>query len=87
MTKVMGQSETVANQRQIPTPNNEQLELLTQLRLRATGRTQVRRAVLRDASRVMCDVESLFASNRNHHWSHASLAVLFRLEQTMANLL
>lgn len=35
----------------------------------------------------MCDVESLFASNRNHHWSHASLAVLFRLEQTMANLL
>lgn len=76
----------MANEWAIPTPNNEQLELLTQLRLRATGRARVRRAVLQDAAHIMRRVESVFETRYSYYWSHVSVATLSRLEERMVEL-
>lgn len=51
--------ETVDLPRIVPTPNDEQLELLTQLRLRATRRLYLRRMILRVATHNMGYLEGL----------------------------
>lgn len=80
--KHIADKETVDLPRSIPTPNDEQLELLTQLRLRATARSYLRRMVFREAAHQMGYLEGMIDDNAS-----SDILVLRTLEHIMANLL
>ncbi|KAJ5210859.1 hypothetical protein N7491_010671 [Penicillium cf. griseofulvum] len=69
---------TLADQRQIPVLNDSQLELLTQLRLRATRRAQARRALLQEVSRTL--------ELARRHLQDSNGVALRNCEQIMAQL-
>lgn len=74
--------ETVDLPRIVPTPNDEQLELLTQLRLRATRRLYLRRMTLRVATHNMGYLEGLIDEHES-----SDILVVRSLKQIMADLL
>ncbi|CRL20701.1 unnamed protein product [Penicillium camemberti] len=80
--KHKGDKERVDRPRLIPTLNDEQLELLTQRRLRATTRSYLRRMSLRDAAHEMGYLEGLIDDTES-----SDIRVLRTLECIMANLL
>lgn len=74
--------ETVDLPRIVPTANDEQLELLTQLRLRATRWLYLRRMTLRVATHNMGYLEGLIDETES-----SDILVVRTLEQIMADLL
>lgn len=66
----------------IPSPNNEQLELLIQLRVRAAERPYLRRMTLRVAAHQMSYLEGMINDDAS-----SDILVLRTLEHIMANLM
>ncbi|KAJ5426117.1 hypothetical protein N7465_001187 [Penicillium sp. CMV-2018d] len=73
--------ETVDSLRPIPTPNSEQLELLTQLRLRAMRRSYIHEMAVRDAIREMRHLERLADTSE-----YSGAILLHRMDGIMAVL-
>jgi hypothetical protein len=69
----------------VPTPNNEQLKELTQLRLLQARQVNARRAIFRRAGGIIQRAEYLIAQYVNLG-DDAALRALFQLEDTMASL-
>ncbi|KAL2706632.1 hypothetical protein AAEP93_001882 [Penicillium crustosum] len=74
--------ETVDLPHAIPSPNNEQLELLIQLRVRAAERPYLRRMTLRVAAHQMSYLEGMINDDAS-----SDILVLRTLEHIMANLM
>ncbi|KAJ5680963.1 hypothetical protein N7536_012102 [Penicillium majusculum] len=79
-------NESVADQRPIPTPDNEQMELLTQLRRGRTIRAPVIRRALREATRAVVWLDTLIETMGSRHEPNPDMLVIPQL-QHLARLL
>ncbi|KAG0154006.1 hypothetical protein PDIDSM_1385 [Penicillium digitatum] len=73
----------------IPTPNDEQLEQLLQLRVRADQREYACQSILQETKMIMgisAGLTNLYAGDVPR-WSHSIPAMLLTLEQRMLGLL
>ncbi|KGO72751.1 hypothetical protein PITC_057270 [Penicillium italicum] len=73
----------LAEQRPIPTPDDEQLELLMQLRLRGTGRTASVRLALQEATWAMAQLDALQHTTDSRYESKPGIVVIRQLEHIM----
>ncbi|KAJ5530574.1 hypothetical protein N7527_003967 [Penicillium freii] len=73
--------EGVADQRPIPTPDNDQMELLTQLRLRATARAPAIRRAVRQTTLAMAHLDAMVERMDWRDEPDPGVVVIRQLEQ------
>lgn len=79
--------ETVADQRPIPTPDNAESELLTELRVRGTARSMAIRLVVREATWAMAQLDTLLLTSEATNDTNPGILVIRQLEHIMARLM
>lgn len=77
----------MADQRPIPNPDDEQLHLLTQLRLRGTARTMAVPLALREATWTMAQLDAFLLTTDSRHETNSGVIVIRQLEHIMARLM
>lgn len=76
----------MTDQRPIPTPDNEQVEFLTQLGRRRTTRAPAIRRALREATRTMARLATLTETMDLRHEPNPDMLVIRQLEHILAGL-
>ncbi|OQD69024.1 hypothetical protein PENPOL_c002G09204 [Penicillium polonicum] len=79
--------EAVADQRPIPTPDNDQMELLTQLRFRATARAPAIRRAVRQTTLAMAQLDAMVERMDWRDEPNPGVVVMRQLEHILARLL
>ena len=70
----------------IPSPNDTQLELITQLRVRGAARTMAIRLAIREAIRAMAQLDALLLTSEAANERNPGILVIRKLEHIMARL-
>ncbi|KAJ5857050.1 hypothetical protein N7455_007944 [Penicillium solitum] len=79
--------EPVADQRPIPTPDDTQLELFTQLPVRGAARTIAIRLAIREATGGMAQLDALLLISEATSETNPGIVVIRQLEHIMVRLM
>lgn len=79
--------EIVADQRPIPTPDNAQSELLTELRLRGTARSMAIRLAVWEATWTMAQLDTLLLTSEAKNETNPGILVIRQLDHIIVRLM